>query len=119
MKIESRLGIVDCRDIDDIEKIIMECSIGLNEICVFGESEYPYMTISVNQEKAVLHYFKSEQCSQSFGNNYANNDTEFFAGGEVWNAPGEVVIPLSSAIESVKQFFKTQERPTCIKWNEL
>ena len=112
---------MDCRDSSEIEKIISECAAGVDEIWIFGDSEYPALSVIVNGEKAVVHYFSSEQGGsyQSAENDKIAGTTKFLAGGEIWEAPNYTVIPLLSAIECAKQFIETKQRPLCITWNEL
>ena len=120
MKVECKSGLVDCHNGNDIEKIILECATGLNEILIFEDEDYPYLAISVNGERAVVHYFSSEQCGpyQSVGNEI-DGTTKLLAGGEMWFAPNRAVIPLLSAIECAKQFLMEKQLPSCIEWGEL
>jgi len=121
MKIECKLGEVDVCSDSEIEKIILECATGLDEILIYGNNEFPYLSLLVNGERAVLHYFSSEQCGsyQSVGNDGIDEATKFMIAGDMWTAPNYAVVPLSSAIECAKQFAKTQQRPSYIGWNEL
>ena len=121
MKIESKLGLVDYDDDDNIEMIIRKCAVGRDDIWICGDSEYPCLAISVNGENAVVHYFSSKQDGhyQSIGNNDTDGTTEFLAGGEILEAPNYIMVPLSSAIQCAKQFLISQERPSCIEWDKI
>lgn len=121
MKIECKLGLVNCDNPNDVERILRECAADSDDIWIFGESEYPCLAIPVGGEKAVVHYFLTEQEGhyQSVGDRDADGTTTFLAGGDRWDAPNDIVVPLSVAIECVKQFLATQERPTCVEWDEI
>lgn len=121
MKIECRLGCIDINNSNEVGKIIRECSEKTDDIWISGDNNYPCLGISVNGEKAVVHFFSAEQGQQyqSVGSDDYEGITEFLAGGDIWDAPNYLVVSLSKAIECVEQFIKTQELPTCIEWDRI
>ncbi len=112
---------LNCYNDNEIEQIIKKYADNpLDDIWISGENEYPCLAILVNEELACIHYFASEkEHYQSVGNEESDDTTKFYAGGEIVELPSYTVVPLSLAIECAKQFFKSNNRPSRIKWNEI
>ncbi|HEX9063133.1 MAG TPA: Imm1 family immunity protein [Clostridia bacterium] len=104
-----------------MEQIIKRCSRNpFDDIWISGEEEYPSLAILVNEDLACVHYFTLDGDDyQSAGNEESDGTTEFNAGGQITEMPNYTVVPLSLAIECAKQFFKFQDRPSCIISNEI
>lgn len=106
----------------ELEDMIRECALNPYDDIWISETdgEYPCLAILVNGNYACVHYFLDD-CGtmwQSIGN-YAQ-DIYFQANGEVPSPmPGDCVISLNKAIECMRLFFETQQRPDCIEWREL
>ncbi len=66
-----------------------------------------------------MHYFEGEGGGvwQSCGE--FDKEVVFLAGGEAWEAPAYVIIPLEMAMECMEEFCDTMERPKGICWGEL
>lgn len=91
-----------------------------DEIWVSREGEqYPCLSILVKGGFACVHYFEEEEGDvwQSCGE--IDQKIVFLAGGESWEAPAYVVIPLEMAMDCMGEFFDTMERPKCVTWGEL
>jgi len=93
----------------------------LNEV---GKA-YPWLSIHVRSNLAVLHYFESEGgdfcISSSGGNAVANEDTEFFEseGAEAVSLPQSAIVSSDEAIKAALEFLGGCKRPECIEWLDL
>ena len=121
VKISCGFGTLNCDNDNEIEQILKKCADNpLDDIWISGENEYPCLALLVNRELACIHFFASEEEHyQSVGNEESDGTTKFYAGGEMAELPNYTVVSLSLAIQCVKQFFKSHNRPSCIKWNEI
>lgn len=101
------------------EHIRKSASLGMDDIWISGEEEYPCMAVLVNKEFACINYF--ENGNGDMWITYSENEREviFLAGGEEWTAPADTVISLESALLCMEEFFDTLKRPQCVKWQEL
>jgi len=121
MQISCSFGRINCYTDNEIEQIIKKCAGNpLDDIWINGDKEYPCLAILVNGESACVHYFTSDGDNyQTAGNEESDGTTNFFVGGQMTEMPNYTVVPLSLAIECAKQFIESQERPSCITWNEI
>lgn len=91
-----------------------------DEMWVSREGEqYPCLSILVKGEYACVHYFEDEEGDvwQSLGE--FEEGITFLAGGEAWEAPADVIIPIEKALDCMEEFCDTKKRPKCIRWGEL
>ena len=104
----------------DLEKQIRKSSTyPFDDIWISGETEYPCLSILINDQYTCVHYFLNNQGDmwQSIG--YGSEDISFESNGEKSDMPADAIISLDLAIECAKQFFETHEKPICIEWRDL
>ncbi|WP_324822877.1 Imm1 family immunity protein [Sinanaerobacter sp. ZZT-01] len=127
MRIEHFEGKNECNHVDDIEEILIRrTDKGVNEFIIRGEHEFPYMAVLVNHDYAYLHYYKADDSPgfRSIGGNInleKEKDIIFYTNTDQEEVSIETVsvLPSSSAVQAVKQFFETCHMPKCIEWEEL
>lgn len=120
MNISNCNGDFELHSWEDLEKQIKESSTyPFDDIWISGETEYPCLSILINELYTCVHYFHNNQGDmwQSIG--YDNKDIAFESNGEKLNMPADAVISLNLALKCAKQFFETYKKPTCIKWRSL
>lgn len=85
------------------------------------KNDYPCLSILINQNKAVVNYFESEDSGMyaSLGNVNNNEIIEFRTKVQVYEIVGYQVIPFEIALKCAEAFYRQQELPTCIEWEEL
>lgn len=91
-----------------------------NEIwCTHGEKEYPCLSVLVNAEKAVCNYFSvnNEQMYASLGNINEKGTVDFLDGQ--YDVAKYQVIAVDKAMKCAMSFYYSEEKPDCIKWEEL
>ncbi|MGL5436964.1 MAG: Imm1 family immunity protein [Lachnospiraceae bacterium] len=90
-----------------------------DDIWISGEACYPCLAILLNGNLSCVHYFLNDSGDmwQSAGD--YGNDTVFIAGGKRTEMSADAVIGIEKAIECVRQFWLSCDRPTCIEWREL
>lgn len=96
---------------------------GGNEIwcSMHGTSEdYPSLSILVNETAAVVNYFGDENGNDMFASlgDITQEGTIEFLGGQ-YEVAAYQLISKESALQAALQFFKKQERPDRIEWEEL
>lgn len=124
MFVSSNLGTIQCITFSEYKEHITKCikhNPG-NEIwCSHhkGPEDYPCLSILVKGEDAVINYFSDNNTEMftSLGDILNNNIVKFENGQ--YEVAAYQVISLPSALECSLQFFHSQERPLCIKWEEL
>lgn len=124
MFISSNLGTIQCTAFSEYEQHFRKCIHHLpgNEIwcsCNGGSEDYPCLSILANGEEAVVNYFSENNAEMfvSVGDLCRDGSVEF-EGGQYEIASCQV-IPLNAALECALQFFCSQEKPSCIEWDEL
>lgn len=121
MHVVSNQGEFDCHSKEEIEKIIRQSAqIPYDDIWLSGEDEYPCMTITLNGSDACLHYFLNDDGDfwQSVGT--CERVVSFVSGqGEPDFTPENAVITLDQAIQCMRSFYDTLQRPTCITWRSM
>ncbi|WP_313133255.1 Imm1 family immunity protein [Anaerocolumna sp.] len=124
MFVSSNLGTIQCITFSKYEEQIKECIEynHNNEIwcsCTNDSNDYPCLAILVRGEYAVVNYF-SENNNEMFSSvgDLSKNDEVEFEDGQ-YEVAANQVIPTMAALECALQFFHTQERPSCIEWEEL
>ena len=117
----SNQGEFDCRSKDEIETIIRQSTqIPYDDIWLSGEYEYPCLTITLNGADACLHYFLNGDGDfwQSVGT--CERVVSFVSGnGAPDFTPENAVITLDQAIQCMRLFFDTLQRPDCIAWRSM
>lgn len=124
MFISSNLGTVQCINFSEYEEHINECikhDPG-NEIwcsCNNSTEDYPCLSILVKGGKAAINYFSENNAAMfSSVGDLSKDGTVKFEGGQ-YEAAAYQIVPLMSALECALQFFHSQEKPSCIEWEEL
>lgn len=121
MNVANNKGDFECETKQELEELIRKSALNpyddiwINE----EEEEYPCLTILVNGQHACVHYFEDEgEMWQSVGD--CKQDILFSANNEKPEPmPGDCVISLDKAIECMKIFFDSCQRPDCIEWREM
>lgn len=122
MNVANSKGNCEYRTKQELEDLIRKSALNPYDDIWINETdvEYPCLAILVNGNYACVHYFFND-CGdmwQSIGT--YEQDITFKVNGEAPQLmPGNCVISLDKAIECVKLFFDTHQRPDCIEWREL
>ena len=106
--------------LEEIIKLI-ENNTGLEEIWISqNEKKYPCLAIQLNKDLACVNYFSEneEETNWTSLGNYEKEIT-FLSNGEEWTAPKDTIITKNETIECLKEFVRTNTKPTCIKWQKL
>lgn len=122
MCVSTEKGDVICKSKEEIAEIIKQGAALPHggEMWISGEGEkYPCLSVLVKGEYACVHFFEDEEGDvwQSCGE--FGEGVSFLAGGEAWDAPADVIIPMELALDAMEEFCDTMERPECICWQEL
>jgi hypothetical protein len=91
-----------------------------------GAGQYPTLALVVKDNLAHLSFFPKEYdagfTSQgNMGDDLEGTTTTFFitrGGDQIW-VSNDAVLPFSSALQGVKEFFRTKELPRCVEWFKL
>ena len=127
MRVSHFYGTVDCSSIEDIESVFsIRFGNGANEFWISGDEDVPCLAVLVNNDYSNLTFIPDDGHPgfQSIGMNtdlqpqgvtvfYTNTPDEEI---EVYN---DAVIPITKALEAVKEYFTTSKMPSCIEWCEL
>lgn len=126
MLVEHFTGKKECDNIDELMNILdIRNSNKSNEFILTGESDYPYLIITVKENLAVVNYMEEDGISYiALGENneldpdgtcifYSNFETEEM---EIDNYN---VLDIIKAKEIAKEFFYHMELPQNIEWDEL
>ena len=111
-------GNIVFQTVDQAVDIITEALVNEKEIWINRDNENPCMAICVNGEYAAITYFNGEDMWLSYNKDNMVRVT-FQAGGEEWIPDQDVVISINDMFSCVKEFIETNQRPTCIQWQEL
>lgn len=88
-----------------------------NDIWIYGEREYPCISLMIKGNEANVHYFKSaDDFATCLNEENSTGDTVCFGDIEL---DGKYVIDRKRAQECIREFANTGERPECVKWFEL
>lgn len=124
MVITCNNGDIQCDSYDEYEKHLKEAILNTpgNEIwcsCNGGSDDYPCIAILTKDTSAVVNYF-SEQNGGIYASigDMSKNGTAEFENGQ-YSAAEYQIIPADMALECALQFYHSQKRPSCIKWEEL
>lgn len=117
MNVVTNNGDKSCETVQEIIDILINNS--YDDIWISGEEEYPCLAVLTNGSLACVHYFLNDTGNmwQSAGD--YDKDVMFITGGEESEMPADSIITLEKAIECVKEFRDTLEKPDCIEWREL
>lgn len=127
MKVFDFGGKVDCSSLEELNSTLANRhENNINEFELYGDGQYPYLTILVNGQWACVHFFQSEDdCGHyaSCDENLLNEDgyTTFYIGlptaeTEISN---NLVIPFSLALTIAQDFFLFSKMSEKVKWFEL
>lgn len=112
-----RAGIHEQVTGEDMLKELL-CRFPMEEIWIGSTGQYPCLAVQTNGEQACVTYFHEESVMWQ-SNGTALEGESFYAGGELWDAPADTVISRSEAVMCAIEFYRTQSRPACIRWQEL
>lgn len=122
MYVSSGAGSISCPSLEEFDSCLKACFAsedGAEIWCALEEGGYPCISILVHGDQAVVNYFAEEGggMAVSLGDEEAEGCVEF-CGGQ-YEIAAYQVIPAVSALECALDFFHSQDRPDCIKWEEL
>lgn len=110
-----------------IRKIL--CSGQDNEIQLYlrestdgWNADYPCtLSILVKDQQAVVNYFSedNEEIFASTGDLDREDDFRWQIGANDYSVAGYQILSIEKALQCALQFFHTQEKPSCIEWEEL
>ena len=108
------------QSIDEALTVIKTHSLEIDEIWVSDKEKYPCVAVCTNGEYAAVTYFGKEEGDMYLSFNVYNQiKVDFTAGGEEWIPEPDAVISKDKAIECIKEFLETGNKPECIKWQSL
>jgi len=84
-------------------------------------SQYPYMILSVADERWYLHCFLDDDKAgfHSLGEDrQSEGETHMPAGCDIW-VPKRALVDGTIALEAAIEFLQTEQLPTCLEWFEL
>lgn len=86
------------------------------ESWISGKEKYSCLVVLINGENACVDYFGTDERDCWLSKSEGTQRVVFTAGGEEWEAPADAVVSVKAALECVKLFCETPERPNNIKW---
>ncbi len=120
MNIANCDGDFECRTWTELENFIRESSSNSpDDIWISADAQYPCLAILLNGNAACVHYFLDDQGDMWQSVGYGEEDITFVINGEKTDMPADCIISLDQAIECAKQFYYSQDKPSCLKWREL
>lgn len=116
-----------CKSWDALKEILYHKNDkNCNEFRIYNENEYPQLYILVNDDKACVHYFHTQDdCgSYAYCENFTINKrdvTKFYIGSETeaTEISNELVIPFSKIFIIAKDFFLSLNKSKNISWFDL
>ena len=77
--------------------------------------------ILVKGRQAVVNYFSedNEEIFASIGDLGWEDDFRWQIGGNDYSVAGYQILSIEKALQCASAFFHTQEKPSCIEWEEL
>lgn len=84
-----------------------------------GPDDFPCLAILINNTLAVVNYFSkdNEEMSASIGDLSKDGEIDFC--NRAYRIPRYQIIPANAALNCALEFFRSQQRPSCIEWEEL
>lgn len=124
MVVSSNLGTVSCASVEEYQMHIKKCMEGISENEIWcsqnGEAEeYPCLAILVKGKQASVHYFAEDNKAifVSVGDELKDGTVSFMNGQ--YEVPEYQLVLSEQAFQCALDFFASQKRPECIKWEEL
>jgi len=95
-----------------------------NEIHLYHEESTDdpcTLSILVKGRQAVVNYFSedNEEIFASIGDLGREDDFRWQIGGNDYSVAGYQILSIEKALQCASAFFHTQEKPSCIEWEEL
>lgn len=124
-------GCVACHCYEEYEQQIREimCSGQDNEIQLYTRestdgwsTDYPCsLSILIRQDQAVVNYFSegNEEMFASTGDMKREDDFRWQIGAYDYSVAGYQILTIEKALQCALDFFHSQEKPSCIEWEEL
>jgi hypothetical protein len=99
---------------------IVKQNIEVSLVVTSGKCEYPYMNLLIQDDRAYVHYFSSDDEAgfQSIGESESDEIVTINASQEYY-VPEHTLVSLDSALFAAKEFIQTKALPKCIEWYEL
>ena len=85
-------------------------------------ADYPCtLSILVKDQQAVVNYFSedNEEMFASIGNLNREDNFRWQIGGNDYSVTGYQILSIEKALQCASAFYHTQEKPSCIEWEEL
>lgn len=120
-------GTIHCNSLEDLQAVLLHRSENnANDFELYGNNDYPYLTILVHDPWACVHFFASAVDCGRYAysvEKQLNEDeyTSFWIGSstEVTEISNHLVIPFSSALVIAQDFFRRLNRSEIVNWFEL
>lgn len=126
MLVEHFVGKNQCDTLEELERILqIRNPKNENEFILGGEQQYPYVTVTVKEDLATIHYMKDEGYAYIAvgGNSKVGSEgaTAFHSCSETeeMTMDNAYVLDMDDAIRAAKEFFVTMKLPEGMKWEEL
>lgn len=120
MNIAKCNGDFKCHSWHELENLIRNSALNpFDDIWLNGDTDYPCLAILINGNYACVHYFLNDEGNMWQSVGYGDKDVAFVSNGDQSDMPADSVISLEKAMECVKQFYDTSDKPNCIEWREL
>ena len=120
-------GKVKCDSFDELKHVLqIKYENNSNEFELYAEDKYPFLTLLVKDRLACIHVFQSDEDCGHYA--YCIDDKLAPEGITLFNMgsptaeteiSNKMVIPLSVAIEVVRDFFEKLEMSSSVEWFEL
>ncbi len=103
-----------------IEKMKSNHFLEENDIWVYDENyKYPCLSLLVNNEYVVLHFFKNADDTGCISvNENKNNESKHIVFGDIC-LDSTYAVDRQIAIDCITEFVTLKKKPDKIKWNEL
>lgn len=127
MIIEHFMGKEECKNICELNFILnKKTEKGVNEFIISLDSQYPFMIMAVNNNKACLSYFRFDDdpgfsSINNMADFYEDDITVFYTNTdeEEIEVENNSIISIEQAIKAIEEFFITNQLPKCVDWEEL
>lgn len=124
MHVEHFGGTAQAEDVETLERILAaRFGPNVNEFWLCGGERFPALAIQVKDDVACVHFFPVDQHPGLVCINhdavhgtvvlYTNTPTEQIA------VPAESTVPLASALQAAREFFRTGTLPASLHWADL
>lgn len=108
------------QSVDDVIEFVQTAAQKKADLWISKDSEYPCLAVCTNEQYAAVNFFQNDTGDIWLSYNDKNhNEITFIADGAQWCPAADAVISLNDAFLCIREFLSTDEKPSCIQWQEL